>query len=162
MRFCVCYHSVINPSRFWSARERCMSKTSGKCTILVVDDSPVYRKLVEQALDSGVYAPLFAKSGEEALQLLQKHAPSIVVTDWMMPDLSGLEVCHRIRTNTVEGYTYIIVLTGKTEKDSVVAGPSAGADDYLTKPFDPGELMARIGVGWRTVELHREIEKKNR
>lgn len=139
-----------------------MEQAAATCQILVVDDSPVYRKLVEQALEESAYSLLFAKSGREALDLFQKHAPSIVVTDWMMPDFSGLELCEQIRSKAKRGYTYIIVLTGKTEKDSVVKGLAAGADDYLTKPFDPGELLARIGVGCRTVELHGEIDAKNR
>jgi two-component system, cell cycle response regulator len=134
---------------------------AGSGQVLVVDDSPVSRKLVEQALD-GVYPMLFAKTCAEALELFEQHAPSIVVTDWMMPDFSGLELCKRIRAGAHRGYTYVLVLTGKAEKDSVVKGLAAGADDYLTKPFDPGELLARIGVGRRTVELHREIDAKNR
>ncbi len=138
-----------------------MKQTATSYQILVVDDSPVYRKLVEHTLESA-YSPLFAKSGQEALNLFELHSPSIVLTDWMLPDFSGLELCERIRAGAQRGYTYIIVLTGKTEKDSVVKGLTAGADDYLTKPFDPGELLARIGVGCRTVELHREIDAKNR
>lgn len=128
----------------------------------MVDDSPVSRKLVAHALEAGAYSLLFAKTCAEAMQLFKQHSPSIVVTDWMMPDFSGLELCEKIRADGQRGYTYIIVLTGKTEKDSVVRGLAAGADDYLTKPFDPGELLARIGVGCRTVELHHEIDAKNR
>jgi two-component system chemotaxis response regulator CheY len=78
-----------------------------------------------------------------------------------MPDLSGIELCEQIRAGSRRGYTYIILLSAKAEKDNVVKGLAAGADDYLTKPFDPGELLARIGVGCRTVELHREIGAKN-
>jgi len=142
-------------------REKRMGHPAESYQILVVDDSPVYRKLVEHTLEAA-YSPLFAKSGQEALNLFKLHSPSIVLTDWMLPDFSGLELCERIRASAQRGYTYIIVLTGKTEKDSVVKGLTAGADDYLTKPFDPGELLARIGVGCRTVELHREIDAKNR
>jgi diguanylate cyclase (GGDEF)-like protein len=137
-------------------------ETVGNYQILVVDDSPVHRKLVEQALEEAPYSLLFAKSGREALEMYEKHGPSIVVTDWMMPDLSGLQLCERIRGDAQRGYTYIIVLTARAEKDSIVKGLAAGADDYLTKPFDPDELLARIGVGCRTVELHREIDAKNR
>lgn len=139
-----------------------MNSSAGSYQILVVDDSPVHRKLVEQALEDATYSLLFAKSGSEALELFRKHAPEIVLTDWMMPDLSGIELCERIRADASRGYTYLIVLTAKTEKDSVVKGLSAGADDYLTKPFDPGELLARVGVGCRIVDLHREIAAKNR
>jgi len=130
--------------------------------VLVADDSPVYRKLVEHALEAAPYSLLFAKSGREALDLFAQHSPSIVITDWMMPDLSGLEFCSKIRGENNRRFVYIILLTGLTEKNSLIQGLEAGADDYLTKPFDPGELLARIGVGRRTIELHREIEAKNR
>ena len=139
-----------------------MTEALSKLTVLVVDDSPVSRKLVEHALEQEAYAPVFAQNGSEALELYAKHAPSIVITDWMMPDLSGLELCQHVRGDAQHPYTYIIVLTSKSEKDNVVEGLGAGADDYLTKPFDPSELLARIGVGRRTVELHREIEAKNK
>src|SRR5882757_878976 len=138
-----------------------MDKAPANYQILVVDDSAVSRKLVEHALEASDYSLLFAKSGQEALDLFRQHSPSIVVTDWMMPDLSGLDVCRQIRAHGQREYTYIIVLSSKAEKDHVVKGLAAGADDYLTKPFDPSELLARIGVGCRTVELHREIDAKN-
>jgi two-component system, cell cycle response regulator len=130
--------------------------------VLVVDDSPVYRKLVEHALEGGPYSLLFAKSGREALELFGRYLPSIVITDWMMPDISGLELCERIRSDVHRGYTYIILLTSIAEKDNVVKGLAAGADDYLTKPFDPAELLARIGVGRRIIDLHRQIDAKNK
>jgi two-component system, cell cycle response regulator len=139
-----------------------MAKATANYQILVVDDSPVSRKLVEHALEAGDYSLLFAKSGQEALDLFRRHTPSIVVTDWMMPDFSGLELCERIRADAQREFTYVIMLSAKAEKDHVVKGLAAGADDYLTKPFDPGELLARVGVGCRTVELHREIDAKNR
>ncbi|HYL83556.1 MAG TPA: diguanylate cyclase [Candidatus Angelobacter sp.] len=139
-----------------------MAKSTAQLTVLVVDDSAIYRKLVEHALEEAAYTPIFAKNGREALELYAKHAPSIVITDWMMPDFSGLELCEHIRGDALNPYTYIIVLTSISEKDNVVKGLAAGADDYLTKPFDPGELLARIGVGRRTIDLHREIDAKNK
>src|SRR5580693_2448349 len=139
-----------------------MVKAAATYQILVVDDSAVSRKLVEHALEASDYSLLFAKSSQEALDLFRRHSPSIVLTDWMLPDFSGLELCERIRADAQREYTYLIVLSAKSEKDHVVKGLAAGADDYLTKPFDPSELLARIGVGCRTVELHREIDAKNR
>src|ERR1700738_502764 len=139
-----------------------MVKAAANYQILVVDDSAVSRKLVEHTLEAGDYSLLFAKSGQEALELFRRHAPSIVVTDWILPDFSGLELCERIRAEAQRGYTYIIVLSAKSEKDHVVKGLAAGADDYLTKPFDSGELLARVGIGCLTVEHHHEIDAKNR
>jgi two-component system, cell cycle response regulator len=130
--------------------------------VLVVDDSPVYRKLVEHALDGSPFSLLFAKSGREALELFARYLPAIVITDWMMPDLSGIDLCQRLRADVHRGYTYIILLTSIAEKNNVVKGLAAGADDYLTKPFDPGELLARIGVGRRIIDLHRQIDAKNK
>jgi diguanylate cyclase (GGDEF)-like protein len=129
--------------------------------VLVADDSPIYRKLVEHTLSEKQYAVLFAKSGREAIDLLSEHQPSLVITDWMMPDLSGIELCEHIRNHPRQTYTYLIILTGISEKDKLVEGLAAGADDYLTKPFHSNELLARVGVGRRIVELHRQLEAKN-
>jgi two-component system, cell cycle response regulator len=129
--------------------------------VLVADDSRVYRKLVEHSLSDKGYALLFATSGSEAMALFSEHQPSIVITDWMMPDLSGIELCEHIRKQSRQLYTYLIILTGNTEKDELVAGLAAGADDYLTKPFQGEELLARVGVGRRIVELHRQLAAKN-
>lgn len=130
--------------------------------VLVADDSAVYRKLVEQAFYEKQYAVLFAKTGREAMDIFAKEQPSLVITDRMMPDFSGIELCKKIRQQFGETYTYIIILTSMTEKAEVVRGLTAGADDYLTKPFDREELLARAGVGRRIIELHRQIEAKNR
>jgi two-component system, cell cycle response regulator len=139
-----------------------MSEPGKDLQVLVVDDSSVYRKLITDTLYYQPYSLLIAKSAGEALELFAKHAPPIVLTDWMMPDLTGLELCQRIRSDSQSSYTYVILLTSMTEKDSVVKGLEAGADDYLTKPFDPGELQARLAVGSRIIRLHRQIEAKNR
>jgi two-component system cell cycle response regulator len=130
--------------------------------VLVVDDSPVARKLVEHALPADEYAILAAKTGQEAIELFAKHRPGLVITDWLMPDLSGIELCQRIRSDFQDNFTYIIILTGVSEKSEVVKGLQAGADEYLTKPFHADELLARARVGRRIIALHREIEAKNR
>src|ERR1700759_1541193 len=142
--------SKLQPEPFSGERREHMQKPLPSCTVLVVDDSAVSRKLVEPALEPSGHQLLFAKDGAEALDLFRRHAPSIVVTDWMLPDFSGLEVLQKMRAEDQREYTYIIVLSAKSEKDNVVKGLAAGADDYLTKPFDAGELLARIGVGCGT------------
>jgi two-component system cell cycle response regulator len=130
--------------------------------VLVADDSPVYRKLVEQALAGDSCSVLFANSGRQAIEIFERDHPDLVITDWVMPDLTGIELCQRIRADAQSSYTYIILLTSNTEKANVVKGLSAGADDYLTKPFDRDELLARVHVGRRLIDLHRQIEAKNR
>jgi len=129
--------------------------------VLVVDDSPVYHRLVSDALCYQPYSLLQATSGSEALDLFAKHSPPIVITDWMMPDLTGPELCRRIRESSKNAYTYLILLTSMSESDSLVKGLEAGADEFLTKPFDPAELQARISVGRRIVQLHRQVEVKD-
>ena len=130
--------------------------------VLVADDSPVYRKLIEHTLRDHSYEPVLAKSGSEALKLFADHLPPIMVTDWLMPDLTGIDLCKTIRSSYTQKYTYIIILTSIAEKGGVVKGLAAGADDYLTKPFDSGELLARIGVGRRVADLRAQIDAKNR
>jgi two-component system chemotaxis response regulator CheY len=137
-----------------------MSQSGPQLSVLVVDDSPIYRKLVAHALDGHEYSVTFAKSGREALEIFAQSAPHIVITDWMMPDVSGIQLCEKIRHSELS-YTYVILLTSISDKDMVVKGLEAGADDYLTKPFDPGELIARIGVGRRIICLQRDNEAKN-
>ena len=130
--------------------------------VLVADDSAVYRKLVEHSLSEENCSVLFASRGLEAIEMFERERPQLVITDWTMPDLSGLELCQRIRSAAQSPYTYIIIVTGHSDKDKVVEGLSSGADDYITKPFHRDELQARVRVGRRLLDLHRQIEDKNR
>jgi diguanylate cyclase (GGDEF)-like protein len=130
--------------------------------VLVADDSAVYRKLVEQSLSEEDCSVLFASRGHEAIEIFEREHSDLVITDWMMPDLTGIELCQRIRAGAQSSYTYIIIVTSNAEKDMVVKGLSAGADDYLTKPFHRDERLARVRVGRRLIDLHRQIEAKNR
>jgi two-component system cell cycle response regulator len=130
--------------------------------VLIADDSAVHRKLVEQTLSQDACSVLIAQTGREAIDIYERERPALVITDWLMPDLTGIELCQRIRKDGHSSYTYVIILTSVVEKDKVVTGLSAGADDYLTKPFHPDELLARVRVGRRLVDLHRQIEAKNR
>lgn len=139
-----------------------MSTTANDIKVLVIDDSPVSRKLVELPLAQKQYRLFFAKTGEEAMALFEQHKPDLVIMDWVMPDLSGEEMCRRIRSSPRHAYTYIIVLTASTDKDCLVEALEAGADDHLTKPFHRGELLARVAVGVRTVELHVQLKTKTK
>lgn len=129
--------------------------------VVVADDSPIYRRLIEDSLAGEPYAVVVAKNGCEALGLLSEHRPAMLITDWEMPDVTGIELCKKIRQDH-ESYTYILLLTSNTEKNQIIMGLDEGADDYLTKPFHPGELRARVAAGCRIAELHRQIRAKNR
>jgi diguanylate cyclase (GGDEF)-like protein len=139
-----------------------MNATGNDFKVLVIDDSPVSRKLVELPLAQKQYRLFFAKTGQEAMKLFDQHKPDLVIMDWVMPDLSGEEMCQRIRSSSQNSYSYIIVLTGSTDKDCLVRALDAGADDHLTKPFHRGELLARVAVGVRTIELHRQLSTKTK
>jgi len=139
-----------------------MNSAARTFKVLVADDSAIYRKLVEQSLSEEDCSVLFASRGLEAIEIFERERPQLVITDWTMPDLSGVELCQRIRAATNSSYTYVIIVTGHTDKDKVVQGLSSGADDYLTKPFHRDELQARVRVGRRLLDLHRQIEDKNR
>ena len=138
-----------------------MDPSSRELKILVADDSPVYRKLVEQSLSQEDCTVLFAQNGRQAIDLFAEHRPALVITDWSMPDISGLELCQRIRRDFQPFYAYLILLTANTDKEEVIEGLAAGADDYLTKPFHPGELHARVKVGRRIADLHHQLQAKN-
>jgi two-component system cell cycle response regulator len=126
--------------------------------ILIADDSIVSRHLLEATLRKWGYEVVVACDGEEALNLLQKeNAPSLAILDWMMPGLTGLEVCRQIRKRALEPYTYILLLTSKSQKEDLIEGMDAGADDYITKPFDQHELQVRLRAGTRLVDLQAEL-----
>jgi two-component system cell cycle response regulator len=128
--------------------------------ILIADDSIVSRHLLEATLRKWGYEVMVACDGAEALQLLQREdAPALIILDWMMPGMTGLEVCRRIRQRGSEPYIYILLLTSKSQKEDLIEGMDAGADDYITKPFDQNELQVRLRAGTRLVELQAELLK---
>src|SRR5882757_3862409 len=139
-----------------------MTVDPDKLVILVADDSRVYRKLVQQSLAQETCTVLTAENGQEAIELFAEHQPALVITDWTMPDFSGVELCERIRRDFPQCYAYLILVTSNSDKEQVIQGLTAGADDYLTKPFHPGELLARVRVGRRIIELNRLIQTQNR
>jgi two-component system cell cycle response regulator len=126
--------------------------------ILLAEDSGMIRLLLHRVLTNEGYEVVFAENGEEALRVLQSpEPPPIALLDWMMPGIDGLEVCRRVRAEGREPYVYIILLTGKDLREDLVRGLAAGADDYLTKPFDNAELQARIRAGRRIVDQQGEL-----
>jgi diguanylate cyclase (GGDEF)-like protein len=129
--------------------------------VLVVDDSLTHLKLLEQTLSREFNKVHMARNGREALAIFDREQPAFVITDYEMPDLTGFEICQRIRA-TQASYAYIIMVTSIADKENIVKGLAAGADDYLTKPIHPEELLARVKVGRRLIDLTRQLEEKNR
>lgn len=129
--------------------------------IVVADDSAVYRELVRRTLREKGHEVRVATNGREAVDLVSQCRPAVLVSDWEMPDMSGIELSKIVR-NDPNSFVHIILLTGNSDKEQVVEGLQSGADDYLTKPFHPGELVARVAVGLRIAALTREIQGKNK
>jgi two-component system, cell cycle response regulator len=126
--------------------------------ILIADDSIVSRHLLEATLRKWEYDVVIASDGAEAWEILQRpDAPSIAILDWVMPGLTGPEVCRNVRQRAREPYTYLLLLTSKSLKEDLVEGMESGADDYLVKPFDQHELKVRLRAGRRIVELQIEL-----
>ncbi len=126
--------------------------------ILIADDSIVSRHLLEATLRKWEYDVVTASDGAEAWEVLQEPgAPSIAILDWVMPGLTGPEVCRLVRQRAGEPYTYLLLLTSKSLKEDLVEGMESGADDYLVKPFDQHELKVRLRAGRRIVELQSEL-----
>ena len=127
--------------------------------ILIADDDPVSGKILEKNLRKWGYKTLLAKNGIEAWQALQKTGLRLALLDWMMPEVTGLELCQRIRQVTKPNYTYIILLTSKDELQDIIKGLEAGADDYMTKPVNFLELHARLQTGRRIIDLEDHLLK---
>jgi DNA-binding response OmpR family regulator len=126
--------------------------------ILIAEDDPVSRRLLQAALIKWGYEVTVTTNGKEAWEALQKpDAPSLLVLDWLMPETDGVEVCRQARQNPAFKSAYIILLTSRGSKEDIVEGLQAGADDYVTKPFDHGELRARVQVGSRVVQLQSAL-----
>ena len=130
--------------------------------VLVVDDSRLQRRILSASLQRWGFEVFEAASGDEALALCAEHAPDLVMSDWMMPGLSGLEFCRAFRQMPRDTYGYFILLTSKSDKTEVALGLDAGADDFLTKPVNAAELRARIAAGARILQMERELTEKNR
>ena len=129
--------------------------------VLVVDDSRAQRRVLSSILSGLGYDVAEAGTGEEALAQCRTLAPDLVLSDWMMPGMNGLDFCRAFRALDRDGYGYFILLTSKSEKDEVARGFEAGADDFLTKPVNGHELGARITAGERILAMQKELSRKN-
>jgi phosphoserine phosphatase RsbU/P len=131
--------------------------------ILIADDDITSRRMLSAVLERSGYELTVTVNGREAWEVLQEpDAPKLVILDWMMPEMDGIEVCRRVRALETDCPPYIIMLTSKGEIEHVIAGLGSGTDDYLIKPFQLAELHARIEVGRRTVALQERLNQKVR
>jgi two-component system, cell cycle response regulator len=128
--------------------------------ILIADDDLTSRLVLTGVLKKCGHEVVATVDGTEAWEAMRRpDAPALAILDWMMPGLAGVEVCRRVRSLQSDQPPYIIILTSKGEKADIVAGLEAGADDYLAKPFDPGELRARVDVGRRMIKLQARLRE---
>ncbi len=121
--------------------------------VIIVDDDDLSLQLLENRLEHQGYEVVSANNAEDALRLLRRTGSRLIISDWEMPGMSGLDLCREIRREDWPGYVYIILLTAHNQTDDVVEGLSAGADDFICKPFNPAELYVRIRAGERVLSL---------
>ena len=142
---------VIQPADLSSELGRSMP-------VLVAEDNPIFQSMLKSMLTKWGYATRMAPNGLEAWEAMQAaDAPRLAVLDWMMPYMDGVEVCRRIRAAAREPYVYVLLLTARTESQDLVEGMEAGADDYLTKPFNAQELRVRLRAGRRILDLQQQL-----
>ncbi len=130
-------------------------------SVLIVDDDPAILRMLKKYLAGDGYEVLSAGNGAEALRIILSEGPSIVITDWMMPEMDGLQLCRAIRSSEAIGLVYIIVLTAHTDKNRLVEAFETGADDFLSKPFSREELRARLNAGIRIIKMQEDLTHHN-
>lgn len=124
--------------------------------VLIVDDSEVTLKMLSGILSAAGFEVEMARDGREALNKIREGVIRLVVSDWEMPNMSGLALCRAIRTENLPGYVWVLLLTTHGSVEERVAGLAVGADDFLPKPFDPEELIGRLRTGLRVVSTARK------
>jgi two-component system cell cycle response regulator len=138
-----------------------LAEPTTPCRVLVVDDDDLVVRRISTLLQRGGYEIRTAKTGEEALRLLDTTACQIVLTDWHMPDMDGLALCRNLRLRQSSSYIYILMLTVRDGTSDIIAGLAAGADDYVVKGASPEEILARLEVGRRITHLERSLRTSN-
>ncbi len=132
-------------------------------TILIIDDDPITRLLLETIFKRHQYSVAIAHNGEVGLAMARELQPAVILCDWMLPEISGIEVCQQVKQDPQLSMSFFILVTGRDELEDRVQGLDAGADDYITKPIEPHELMARVRSGLRLYQsnqiLHRQAKE---
>jgi sigma-B regulation protein RsbU (phosphoserine phosphatase) len=129
--------------------------------VLIAEDDPISVQVLARFLEKWGHDVVIAADGLEALHLLEQHPVALVISDWMMPRLDGLELVRRIRERPGSAYVYVILVTAKARKEDLIEGMEAGADDFLSKPFDREELRVRLRAGERIVRLEQNLARRN-
>lgn len=130
--------------------------------VLIADDDPIFRRLLERTLQQWGYEVTSARDGVEAWRFFQERDYPLVITDWIMPGMDGIELVRRIRTAPRPGYVYVLLLAASSQRREVIEGLSAGADDFVSKPFDRDELHVRLRTGERIIHLEKTLLEQNR
>ena len=128
--------------------------------VLIVDDNPTTLEVLNNLLLNAGHKTLLAKNGLQAINLLYEHKPAIVISDWMMPKMDGLKFCQTLQSLKEDYFIYFIMLTIKSEKKEILKAFGEGIDDFVSKPFDPDELLARVNVGIRMASMCNELCEK--
>ncbi|HWP44644.1 MAG TPA: response regulator [Blastocatellia bacterium] len=126
--------------------------------ILIAEDDPVSRRILEKVLQNWGHTTASCVNGKAGWELFEKGDYGLIISDWMMPEMDGLEFCRRVREANRPEYCYFILLTAKSGRESYMEGMDAGADDYLTKPLNSEELKVRLRVAERILSLHLQIK----
>jgi sigma-B regulation protein RsbU (phosphoserine phosphatase) len=131
--------------------------------ILIAEDDYTSRRILESVLQKWGYETISVDNGKDALdKLLEDDAPKFAILDWVMPEMDGIDVCTKLKQKQTNEVTYIILLTARDNKQDIIKGLEAGANDYILKPFDNDELHARIKVGKRIIELQQSLLEKDK
>lgn len=134
------------------------NSTEKKFPILVAEDNLVARKLLEKTLTKAGHETVCVENGQKALEMFNQRFFPIVITDWMMPEMDGPTLCRTLRDTITSGYIYIVMSTAKATQEDIVSGFGSGADDYLTKPINNAELIARLNTAERILNLERSLK----
>ena len=153
-------------TEYHSGYRKVKNKLWGNEQVLIVDDDRTALALLKRSLADAGYKPLIAQNGLQALDILYEYKPAMIICDWLMPKLNGIELCQAVNSLKEDYFIYFIMLTVQSQKNDLLEAFNAGVDDFLCKPFDKDELLARVEVGARIGglcnELNEQVVRSNR